>query len=50
MFKQPLSILSAIISFGLLVGCASSPPYTPAPFQPAAVDVKSYAPKVDTQS
>jgi len=48
MFKQPLSILSAILSFGLLAGCASSPPYTPAPFQPEAIDVKSYAPKVDS--
>jgi OOP family OmpA-OmpF porin len=48
MSKQPLSILSIILSFGLLVGCASSPPYTPAPFQPVAIDATSYAPKVDS--
>jgi OOP family OmpA-OmpF porin len=48
MFKQPLSILSSILSFSLLVGCASSPPYTPTPFQPVALDAKSYAPKVDS--
>ena len=48
MFKQPLSILSAILSVGLLVGCASSPPYAPAPFQAVAIDATAYAPKVDS--
>ena len=48
MFKRPLSILSAVLSSGLLAGCASSPPYTPAPFQAEAIDATSYAPKVDS--
>ena len=48
MFKHPLSIFSAILSVGLLAGCASSPAYTPAPFQPVAIDVTAYAPKVDS--
>ena len=48
MFKQALSILSAILSLGLLAGCASSPPYTPATFQAVAIDATSYVPKVDS--
>ena len=48
MFKQPLTALTAILSFGLLVGCAGSPPAAPAPFQPVAIDVTPYAPKVDS--
>ena len=48
MFKQPLLILSAILSLGLLVGCASSPPYTPASFQAEAIDATAFAPKVDS--
>jgi OOP family OmpA-OmpF porin len=48
MFKQPLSMLSAIFSIGLLAGCAGNPPATPAPFQPVAIDVTPYAPKVDS--
>ena len=48
MYKQPLLILSAILSFGLLAGCASSPPYAPTIFQAVAIDATSYAPKVDS--
>ena len=48
MFKQPLLFLSAILSFGLLAGCASSPPYTPASFQAEAIDATAFAPKVDS--
>jgi OOP family OmpA-OmpF porin len=48
MLKQPLLVLSAILSFGLLAGCASSPTYTPASFQPEAIGATAYAPKVDS--
>ncbi len=48
MLKQPLLALSAIFSIGLLAGCAGSPPAAPAPFQPVAIDVTPYAPKVDS--
>jgi len=48
MSKQPLLILSAILSFGLLTGCASSPPYTPASFQAEAIEAAAFAPKVDS--
>jgi len=48
MSKQPLLFLSAILSVGLLAGCASSPSYTPNSFQAAAIDTQAYAPKVDS--
>ena len=48
MFKQRFTSLSAILSFGLLVGCAGSAQVTPEPFQPVAIDVTPYAPKVDS--
>ncbi|RLA53560.1 MAG: hypothetical protein DRQ65_06030 [Gammaproteobacteria bacterium] len=48
MFKQSFSTLLALLSFGLLVGCAGNPPAAPAPFQPVAIDVTPYAPKVDS--
>ena len=48
MFKQAFSVLSTILLFGLLTGCASSPPYTPASFQAEAIDATAYEPKVDS--
>ena len=48
MFKHPLIVLSAILSFGLLAGCAGSPPYTPASFQAEAIDTTAFEPKVDS--
>ena len=48
MFKHPLLVLSAILSFGLLAGCAGSPPYTPASFQAEAIDTTAFEPKVDS--
>jgi len=48
MFRQPLAFISIILSFGLMAGCASAPPYTPASFQAEAIDAAAYAPKVDT--
>jgi len=47
MFKKPLFVLAAILSFGLLAGCASTP-YTPALFQAEAIDTAAYEPKVDS--
>ncbi|RLA49509.1 MAG: hypothetical protein DRR04_00255 [Gammaproteobacteria bacterium] len=48
MFKQPFSTLLAILSIGLLAGCAGKPPAAPASFQPTAIDITPYAPKVDS--
>ena len=48
MIKHPLLVLLAILSFGLLAGCASSPSYTPNSFQTEAIDATAYEPKVDS--
>jgi OOP family OmpA-OmpF porin len=47
MFKKPFLVLAAILSFGLLAGCASTP-YTPTSFQAEAIDTAAYEPKVDS--
>ncbi len=47
MFKKPLLVLAAILSFGLLAGCASTP-YTPTSFQAEAIDTAAYEPKVES--
>jgi OOP family OmpA-OmpF porin len=47
MLKKPLVVLAAILSFGLLAGCASTP-YTPTSFQAEAIDTVAYEPKVDS--
>ena len=48
MFKRPLLVLPVVLSFGLLAGCAGSPPYTPASFQAEAIDTTAFEPKVDS--
>jgi len=48
MSKQPHLILSAVLSVGLLAGCASSPSYTSASFQAEAIDTTAFEPKVDS--
>ena len=48
MYKRPLLVLSATLSFGLLTGCAGGPPYTPASFQAEAIDTTAFEPKVDS--
>jgi OOP family OmpA-OmpF porin len=40
------SIFTLLVSISLLAGCASAP-YTPAPFEPAAINTSSYVSKVD---
>jgi OOP family OmpA-OmpF porin len=46
MFKRvQLSFLMAVSL--VLIGCSSTPPYTPASVQPQTIDITAYAPKVD---
>jgi len=48
MSRQSLFKLPALLSIGLLAGCASAPPYSPAPFQAESIDATAYVPKVDS--
>jgi len=48
MLRHSFLALSALLSLGLFAGCASSPPYSPEPFQAETIDTKAYVPKVDS--
>ena len=48
MFRQSLLTLSALLSLGLLVGCASTPSGPAPTFQADAIDAEDYVPKVDS--
>jgi len=48
MFRQSLLTLSALLSLGLLVGCASTPSGPAPTFQADAIDAEAYVPKVDS--
>lgn len=48
MFRQSLLTLPALLSIGLMAGCASTPPASPVTFQAEAIDAKAYVPKVDS--
>jgi OOP family OmpA-OmpF porin len=48
MFRQTLLTLSALLSLGLLAGCASAPSGPAPTFQPETIDAEAYVPKVDS--
>jgi OOP family OmpA-OmpF porin len=48
MLRQSFLALFALLSIGLFTACASSPPYSPEPFQAEAIDAKAFVPKVDS--
>jgi OOP family OmpA-OmpF porin len=48
MLRQPFLALSALLSIGLITGCASGPPYSPEPFQSETIDAQAFVPKVDS--
>ena len=48
MFRQSLLTLSALLSLGLLAGCASAPTGPAPSFQADSIDAEAYVPKVDS--
>jgi OOP family OmpA-OmpF porin len=48
MFRQSLLTLSALLSLGLLVGCASTPSGPAPTFSADSIDAEAYVPKVDS--